>query len=128
MVSQRTKVFQQDSVEFLSTLVGEFALKKETIDLLYLDSFDLDWNFWQPSAIHHLKELSVAVRALRVDSLVVVDDCPSAADFVANENNTINFVTAPRVGGKGRLVAEVASAVGAKCLFAQYQAGWTNIV
>jgi len=33
---------------------------------------------------------------------------------------------AASVGGKGRLVAEYAAAAGAKLLFAEYQAGWTD--
>jgi hypothetical protein len=128
LVSQRTQVFQQDSVEFLSRFVSELKSKDKTIDLLYLDSFDLDTNYWQPSAIHHLKELAVALRALHPASLVVVDDCPSTGDFILQDNNSINFVTHPKVGGKGRLVAEFADAVGAKCIFSKYQAGWTNLV
>jgi hypothetical protein len=128
LVSSRTQVIQQDSVAFLSKLVKEYASNNQTIDLLYLDSFDLDMNYWQPSAIHHLKELAVAIRALRVDSLVVVDDCPSTGDFLLQKNNTIDFVTPPRVGGKGRLVAEFANSIGAKCIFAKYQAGWINLI
>lgn len=128
LVSERTKVFQQDSVSFLSKLVSEYAANNQTIDLLYLDSFDLDMNYWQPSAIHHLKELAVAIRALRTDSLIVVDDCPGTANFITHNNNTINFITPPRVGGKGRLVAEFADSIGAKCVFAKYQAGWTHMV
>jgi hypothetical protein len=108
--------------------VSEYVTNNQTIDLLYLDSFDLDMTYWQPSAIHHLKELAVAIRALRADSLVVVDDCPSTADFTLEDNNTINFVTSPKIGGKGRLVAEFANSIGAKCIFADYQAGWTNMV
>jgi hypothetical protein len=128
LVSPRTKVFHQDSVQFLSNLVKEYTAKNQTISILYLDSFDLDMNYWQPSAIHHLKELTVAIRVLNSKSLVVVDDCPSTADFILNENNAIDLVTRPRVGGKGRLVAEFADAVGANCLFSLYQAGWINLV
>jgi hypothetical protein len=98
------------------------------IDFLYLDSFDLDWSYWQPSSIHHIKELAIAMRCLRSDFLVVVDDCPQTADFVKQDVNTINFFSPPRVGGKGRLIAEFANAVGARCLFSKYQAGWINLV
>ena len=128
LVSPRTKAVQQDSVQFLSNLVREYTANNQTISFLYLDSFDLDMNYWQPSAIHHLKELTIAIRALNSESLVVVDDCPATSDFILNENNTLDFITRPRVGGKGRLVAEFADAVGANCLFAQYQAGWINLV
>ena len=128
LVSPRTKVVQQDSVQFLSNLVREYNAINQTISFLYLDSFDLDMNYWQPSAIHHLKELTIAIRALNSESLVVVDDCPVTSDFIVNEDNTLEFITQPRVGGKGRLVSEFADAVGATRLFAQYQAGWINLV
>jgi hypothetical protein len=128
LVSPRTKVFKEDSVKFLSNLVKEYVGKNHTISFLYLDSYDIDMNYWQPSAIHHLKELTIAIRVLNSKSLVVVDDCPATADFIPNKDNTLKFVTRPKVGGKGRLVAEFADAVGAKCLFSQYQAGWINIV
>ncbi len=128
LVSKRTQIFNQDSVRFISKLVKKLTADNKTIDFLYLDSYDLDWNNWQPSAIHHLKELAIAVKALRSDSLVVVDDCTLTADFIPEENNKIDFFTNPRVGGKGRLVAEFADAVGGKCVFAKYQAGWINLV
>ncbi len=127
MVSQRVKIYQQDSVSFLATLSKQLESTKDTIDFLYLDSFDLDMKYWQPSAIHHLKELTAASRVLRSDTLVVVDDCPSNADFIYQNNSTIGFVTPPTVGGKGRLVSEYADSVGATCIFAKYQAGWTNM-
>jgi hypothetical protein len=129
VVSKRTTVFQQDSVQFLAQLVTKYATENVSIDLLYLDSYDVDWNYWYPSAIHHLKELTAALRALNSQTLVVVDDCPATSDFIYNKkNNIIDFRTTPRVGGKGRLIAELAQAIGAKCLFAEYQAGWINMV
>ena len=128
LVSQRTEVIQQDSVQFLSKIVKTYAEKNQTITLLYLDSFDVDMNYWQPSAIHHMKELAIAMRALKSDSLVVVDDCPATADFIPKENNAIQLFTPSRIGGKGRLVSEFADSVGATRLFAKYQAGWINMV
>jgi len=68
------------------------------------------------------------MRCIRSDFLVVVDDCPQTADFVKQDVNTINFFSPPKVGGKGRLIAEFANAVGARCLFSKYQAGWTNLI
>jgi len=67
LVTERTKVIHQDSVKFLASLVKEYEANNQTITLLYLDSFDLDMNYWQPSAIHHLKELAIAIRALNHD-------------------------------------------------------------
>jgi len=42
-----------DSVAFLEWL-------PQTIDFLYLDSYDVDWNNIHPSAFHHLKEIQAS--------------------------------------------------------------------
>jgi hypothetical protein len=39
----------------------------------------------------------------------------------------IKAIETPAIGGKGRLIAEYAQAVGAKLEFAEYQAGWTGL-
>jgi hypothetical protein len=125
-VSARVNFIQDDSVRFLVTLVGRLLSEGKTIHMLYLDSFDVDWVHWYPSAIHHLKELCAAMRGIRKDTLVAVDDCPLEGLFVPSLQNQIQFVHSPFVGGKGRLVAEFATAIGAKLEFAEYQAAWTG--
>lgn len=44
------------------------------IDLLYLDSYDLDIKDGHPSALHHLMELALAWQHLRRPAMVAVDD------------------------------------------------------
>jgi hypothetical protein len=126
IVSDRVQLHQDDSVRFLTQLNADFCREGKTIDCLYLDSFDLDLVYWQPSAVHHLKELCAAIRCLRKDTLVVVDDCPLAADIASMDGGKVVFSAPPTPGGKGRLVAEYARSAGAKLEFAQYQAGWTG--
>ena len=126
LVSSRVEVTQDDSVHYLQQLTVQLVAAKKTIDLLYLDSFDLDMVYWMPSAIHHLKELAAVMRCIGPQTLVVVDDCPLNANFITGENQQIHFVGNPSVGGKGRLIAEFAQACGAKVEFAEYQAGWTG--
>lgn len=60
-----------DSVEYLSSLSKETMSQ---IDLLYLDSFDLDALDPLPSAIHHLRELLSVYDNLRSDVIIGVDD------------------------------------------------------
>lgn len=60
-----------DSVEYLSSLTKETM---SDIDLLYLDSFDLDALDPLPSEIHHLRELLAVYNHLRQDSIIGVDD------------------------------------------------------
>jgi len=127
LVSERVTVVQDDSVHYLGLMARDLLASNQTIDFLYLDSYDLDKTYWQPSAIHHLKELCCVMSCLSKETLVVVDDCPLNADFIISESKTISFITDPTVGGKGRLVAEFAKAFGAKLEFSEYQAGWTGL-
>lgn len=126
LVSSRIQITQEDSVHYLTGLVRELSLNGKFIDLLYLDSFDVDFTYWYPSAVHHLKELAAAMRCISERGLVVVDDCPLNANVVPGSENQLLILGAASVGGKGRLVAEYAAAAGAKLLFAEYQAGWTG--
>jgi hypothetical protein len=125
LVSDKVKVFQADSVPFLHNFVREAKAKEICVPLFYLDSFDLDWIYWQPSAIHHLKELTSIHGFLKPETLVVVDDCMQDADFVISKGK-VAFRDKPKPGGKGRLVAEYAEVVGAKLEFSAYHAGWTG--
>jgi len=65
-----SKVLCGDSVATLLSLSQELP----AIDFLYLDSFDIDWERPQPSAMHHLKELCAATPLLHSGSIVFVDD------------------------------------------------------
>ena len=126
LVSERVIVKQDDSVHYLHELAKKFKENGQFISFVYLDSFDLDMTYWQPSAIHHLKELVALQTCIDKKTLLVVDDCPLNVNFLPAPNNQIQMIGHPSVGGKGRLVAEYAAAVGAKIEFAEYQAGWTG--
>ena len=126
-VSKLTTVIQDDSVHFLSELVGRINTSGKTINLLYLDSFDVDFDYWFPSAAHHLKEMATIMPAVGPETLVVVDDCPPSVDIIPKENTQEPAgVMSYRIGGKGRLVDELARAVGAELFFSYYQVGWTK--
>ena len=63
IASQRTKVFNEDSLRFLHRLGRDLVKASRPIDLLYLDSLDLNVNDPIPSAVHHLKELCAIAHA-----------------------------------------------------------------
>lgn len=126
MVSERTSVTVSDSVAYLHKLGKELIKSKTPINLLYLDSYDIDWEHWYPSAAHHLKELLAIHPAINNDTLVVVDDCPGLGLMIFNGTN-YDIISDPVIGGKGRLVADYARAVGGKLEFTNYQAGWTGL-
>lgn len=127
LVSDRVVVTQDDSVRYLHALSQQLQAENKTINFVYLDSFDLDKVYWQPSAIHHLKELLAIKESINEMTLVVVDDSPMQAHYVSSGVAMINTIETPVIGGKGRLIAEYAQATGAKLEFAEYQAGWTGL-
>ena len=70
LTSDKTRVEANDSIKYLihMTTLGL------SIDLLYLDSYDIDWNDPEPSMRHHEKELDAAWPMLKPGSIVAVDD------------------------------------------------------
>lgn len=92
-----------DSVKVLSKMEG-------SIDLLYLDSFDLDVKNEQPAALHCLMELTAAMPRLHSGSIVFVDDSPMAEGWI--------------VTGKGRFVAEYMRHLGVNPFTFGYQTAW----
>lgn len=56
VTSDKTFVINEDSIKGLScNIIGKFG----NIDLLYLDSYDVDFSNPLPSSLHHLRELEV---------------------------------------------------------------------
>jgi hypothetical protein len=129
LVSDRVKVYHSDSVKFLAALAHNRPRDLPAIDLLYLDSFDVDWRNPLRSAIHHLKELLAISRLLSPDTLVAIDD--SALHLFGNMNapNSLDLIPQqkPYIGGKGMLVAEYAETIGVKPYFIGYQCGWIGL-
>jgi len=128
LVSDKVQVHEGDSVAFLDRLTRQLTEQGKRIDLLYLDSYDVDYNYWFPSAAHHLKELLAVRRSVEPQTLVVVDDCPVSANLVGDSEGRLQLdrFYRPIVGGKGRLVAEFAEQVGANLVCSHYQHGWSG--
>ena len=131
VVSNNVEVTTNDSVRYLNDLSSNFLKNKTKVSMFYLDSFDIDWRYTYPSAVHHLKELTSITRLLNKETLVVVDDSPAFGNLTQSENESkptwkILNSPAPSIGGKGFLVHEYAKHVGAKVVFSHYQAAWNN--
>jgi len=128
LVSSNITVHLGDSVAYLSSLSNQLLSNGKQINLLYLDSYDVDYNFWYQSAAHHLKELTAVMRAINLNTLVVVDDCPLNANLIVNNDGQLDLdhFYKPIVGGKGRLIAEFAEKVDAKMVFSHYQHAWNG--
>ena len=135
-VSKNVEITAGDSVGYLNNLSSIFLKNKTKVSMFYLDSFDIDWRYPYPSAAHHLKELASINRILHKDTLVVVDDSPANGNLTRSENQSdsswkvLTFPESPSpsptIGGKGFLVHEFATHVGAKLIFSHYQAAWNN--
>ena len=131
MVGNHVHLHHGDSVAILAHLAKRLNSEKRTIDLLYLDSFDVDWHNPIPSAVHHLKELVSIVGAITQKTLVVVDDCGIRRQVYVDGNNNwiaMDHVAKPIIAGKGMYIAEYAEQVDAKLVFSHYQAAWINMV
>lgn len=116
-----------DSVAFLKSLADRRPADLAAIDLLYLDSYDVDFESPLPSAIHHLKEFAAITPLLTADTLVVVDDSPMTVLAIPRVPGELRLMSQPKIGGKGKLIAEYADQVGATRVISGYQMGWTGL-
>lgn len=127
IVGEAARLHCGDSVAFLKSLADRPPADLAAIHLLYLDSYDLDFDNPLPSAIHHLKELAAITPLLAAETLVVVDDSPVAVLAIPQGPGELRIISQPRVSGKGKLVAEYAVQIGAQRVIAGYQMGWTGL-
>ena len=67
MVSENVKIIHADSLCMLAQL-------NSPVDLLYLDSYDLDPDFPLPAAAHQLSEYCAARRLITPQTIVFLDD------------------------------------------------------
>lgn len=100
--SEKTSVICSDSVSWLHDQALSW---KDTIDLLYLDSYDFDMSNPHPSSLHHILEL-VAIRPrIAEGTMICVDD---------------NFGNI----GKGGYVKQFMDQIGKPMVFNGYQWIW----
>jgi hypothetical protein len=126
LVSSMPQIHTCDSVSFLRHLAKNPPERFRHVDVLYLDSYDVDYANPHMSAMHHMKELVAASTLIGPDTLVVVDDAPSEAKFVQSGEKVI-LVTKPEISGKGKYVADYAKTIGLEPVFTGYQAGWIGL-
>jgi predicted O-methyltransferase YrrM len=107
-MGEMVQAHEGDSVRFLH----DFAVRepRRQIDLLYLDSYDLDIKNPYPSALHHIMELAAARPCLGPGSIVAIDD-------------NLELDTGGRVG-KGMLVGDWFHKIGIPPLHLGYQFIW----
>jgi FkbM family methyltransferase len=116
-----------DSVAFLKSIADTPGENLETIDLLYLDSQEVDYDNVFPSAFHHLQEYIAVSPLVRPDTLVVIDDAPPVFSGTFNSNQAFRMITRSKIGGNGKLLADYAHKIGAESIFIGQQCGWKNL-
>ena len=122
MTSDKTLVTCSDSVKYLKTFT-------QPIDLLYLDSYDVDFSNPLPSAQHHLNEFNAVKHLLHKGSIVLIDDTPISANWYDNacsipENDSRKLNFNPNMSGKGSLVNIELEKMNATKILHQYQSLW----
>lgn len=110
-ISGNANLVCADSVGFLWNLNKELASANQYIDLLYLDSYDFQFENTHPSSFHHTKELLAIIPRLRPGSMIAIDD------------NFVDSRTGERIG-KGDYVAQFFDNVGIKKIYDGYQYVW----
>jgi hypothetical protein len=95
-----------DSVEWLYQLT-----ELDSVDLFYLDSWDVDWANDTASAEHHLKEFHAIESFLRPGTVVAIDD-------------NSRWCHSGHRAGKGRAVLEYLESKGHFPIYDEYQIIW----
>jgi hypothetical protein len=103
--SSATSFICNDSVPALHALS---RLVQGRLSLLYLDSFDVDFNNPLPSAVHHGLELTAAHPLTAAGTIVCVDD----------------YGIRDGAGGKGLILDMFFAGIGAEVLYSGYQKIW----
>ena len=126
LVSDRVQVHTMDSVLFLKKLCPVLLAPGQTVDLLYLDSYDVDLEDPHPSALHHMNELLAASPIITSSTLILVDDSPTVASYFM-DGGFIRFASAQRISGKGKYIASYMNSIGNVPVIQSYQAAWFGI-
>jgi len=127
LCTAQTQLHCDDSVAFLKRNVS----KIRSADLVYLDSWDVDWMDPLPSAIHGFHEFMVIWPYMKPGALLLVDDTPrdSTALMHVQPESVPSFVASAEqfrfMPGKGGLIKNflVTNGIGSQ-IDHQYQLLW----
>jgi len=126
LVSSRVQVHTMDSVSFLKNKCRNLIAPHQYIDLLYLDSYDVDFEEPHDSALHHMKELLAASPLISSNTLILLDDSPSYASYFF-DNGQMKLASSQKIGGKGKYIASYMESIGASPIIQQYQVAWLGL-
>jgi len=100
-----TTLVCDDSVHYLN----EWIKLHPTANVVYLDSWDLDWYDPHPAAQHGLNEYNAILPSLKKDSLLLIDDTPSTPYWIDSRDSLYDDMVVfynqnNYLPGKGRYV------------------------
>ena len=95
------KAFTQDSISFLKSFPNP-----QDISILYLDSYDVNFLFPEPAALHHLNEIKQIFDKLNPGTIIIVDD---------------NLIVNGKPTGKGYMVEAFLKQNGVPLIYDGYQ-------
>jgi len=125
LVSERVKVETADSVAFLRRIVDAPPSDLSFVDLLYLHSYDVDWDNITPSAVHHLKGSSRSSRLSRPRHWWL--STIHLEVYRHGQRKPLPAGRASRYWRQRKILAEYAAQVGAVLAFQSYQCGWMKL-
>lgn len=105
-ITKNINLICSDSVTYLFGMNNQLRKINKNIDLLYLDSFDLDISNPHPSSLHHILELICVWPSCGPNTIIAVDD--------NLEDGT----------GKGKYVKQFMKNIGLNPIFDGYQIIW----
>ena len=103
--SSNSKFFVDDSVNFFLNTVPKLGILN--FDLVYLDSWDVDWSNPEPSAVHGLREFKAIENYLATGAILLIDDTPNSLQLIPKEFQSEAVLFYEKYGvipGKGAFV------------------------
>lgn len=107
-LSPLSEAHNGDSVSFIKSFKGK-------VDAVYLDSWDIDWLDYTPSAEHGRKEMEAVLEKLNDKAIILIDDTPASPFFLPYRGDTHTSVKdlyeiTNTMPGKGMYAEEVLNA------------------
>ncbi len=103
-----TQLVCNDSVSFFS----DWSKSHDVANVIYLDSWDLDFYNPHPSGNHGLSEYKSLIPVIKKDTLLLIDDTPINPYWLDSRNDVYNdmcvyyFNNNSRLPGKGMFVLD----------------------
>ena len=106
--SSHTEAVVSDSVDYLNK--WSINHPGQSIDIVYLDSWDVDWHHPSPCQVHGLREFQAIIPHLANHAWILIDDTPKNPDWLPDRGDLYQYISEQvyrynnPIPGKGALV------------------------